>query len=60
MYLQTEEKKKIVIEQHGENKWSSMLEQLHDPEKIMWTYAQIIPNFLNEATRHLQMVYAEP
>ena len=53
MYLQTEEKKKIVIEDHGENKWRSMIEQLNDPDKIMWTYAHILPNFLNEAVKQL-------
>lgn len=49
MYLQTEEKKKTVIENHGEEKWRSMVEQLNDPDKIMWTYAHILPNFLSEA-----------
>lgn len=53
MYLQTEEKKKTVIENHGEAKWSSMVEQLNDPDKIMWTYAQVIPNFLSSAARHI-------
>ena len=46
MYLQTEEKKKTVIENYGEVKWSSMIEQLNDPDKIMHTYAHILPNFL--------------
>ena len=49
MYLQTEEKKKVVIAEHGEAKWSSMIEQLNDPDKIMWTYTHILPNFLNKA-----------
>ncbi|MGQ0738843.1 MAG: type 1 glutamine amidotransferase [Bacteroidota bacterium] len=48
MYLQTEEKKKTVIENHGEDKLHRMLEHLNDPDKIMWTYAHILPNFLNE------------
>ncbi len=51
MYLQTEEKKKTVIENHGEEKWSSMIHHLNDPDKIMWTYAHIIPNFLNIALK---------
>ena len=54
MYLQTEEKKKTVIENHGEEKWSSMVEQLNDPDKIMWTYAHILPNFLSEAVEQLK------
>ena len=54
MYLQTEEKKKIVIEQHGEEKWKSMIEQLNDPDKIMWTYAHVLPNFLTQASNQLK------
>ena len=54
IHLQTESKKKTVIENHGEEKWKSMLEGLRDPEKIMFTYAHIIPNFLNTALQHLQ------
>ncbi len=51
MYLQTEERKKIVIENHGESKWASMVEQLADKEKITYTYNHIIPNFLKMATQ---------
>ena len=46
MYLQTEDKKKAVIDEHGEAKWASMVEHLQDPDKIVWTYNHIIPNFL--------------
>jgi homoserine O-succinyltransferase len=53
MYLQREDKKKTVIDNHGEAKWQSMVEQLQDPEKIMWTYRHVLPNFLNLATREL-------
>jgi len=56
MYLQTEEKKKTVIENHGEAKWSSMIEHLNDPDKIMHTYQHILPNFLKVATHSLQLV----
>lgn len=49
MYLLREDKKKTVIENHGEAKWQSMVEQLQDPEKIMWTYQHVLPNFLNHA-----------
>jgi GMP synthase-like glutamine amidotransferase len=54
MYLQTEEKKKTVIENHGYEKWESMLEHLNDPDKILWTKAQIIPNFLQIALKSFQ------
>ncbi len=50
MYLQREDKKKIVIENHGEEKWKNMIENLNDPAKIMATYLHILPNFLNIAT----------
>jgi GMP synthase-like glutamine amidotransferase len=53
MYLQTEEKKKIVIETHGEEKWSSMIAHLNDPDKIMWTYSHILPNFLDTSVKQL-------
>jgi GMP synthase-like glutamine amidotransferase len=53
MYLQTEEKKKSVIENHGEEKWKSMVEHLGDPEKIMWTYNHILPNFISIALGEL-------
>jgi homoserine O-succinyltransferase/O-acetyltransferase len=49
MYLQREDKKKTVIENHGEDKWKSMIEDLGDETKIMWTYSHILPNFLNQA-----------
>lgn len=56
MYLQREDKKINVIENHGEAKWKSMVEQLQDPEKIMWTYSKILPNFLNHAVEELVSV----
>lgn len=57
MYLQTEEKRKTVIESHGEDKLISMLEHLEDPDKIRWTYAHILPNFLNQSVGQLQEVF---
>lgn len=53
-YLQTEEKRKTVIESHGEDKLRSMLEHLEDPDKIKWTYSHILPNFLNQSIEQLQ------
>ena len=49
LHLQTEERKKVVIENHGEEKWRSMVEQLNDPDKILYTHDHVIPNFLNQA-----------
>jgi GMP synthase-like glutamine amidotransferase len=58
MYLQTEEKRQTVIESHGMDKLNSMLDHLDDPDKIMWTQAQILPNFLNHSVDQLQEVLA--
>lgn len=49
MYLQRDDKKQAVIQEHGEAKWKSMIEQLQDPDKIMYTYSRILPNFLTES-----------
>jgi homoserine O-succinyltransferase len=56
MYLQTEEKKKTVIKNHGVEKWRSMIEQLSDPDKILWTNAHILPNFLQIALNSLYSI----
>lgn len=53
MYLQTDEKKETVIRNYGFEKWKSMIEHLEDPDKIRWTYAHILPNFLNEAVENV-------
>jgi hypothetical protein len=49
LYLLQEDKKNIVTENHGAEKWQSMVDQVQDPEKIMLTYNTILPNFLNQA-----------
>ncbi|MEO6723130.1 MAG: GMP synthase [Ferruginibacter sp.] len=56
LHLQTEEKKKTVIENYGEEKWQSMITHLNDPDKIMLTYSHIIPNFLAIAINSLEPV----
>lgn len=53
MYLLREDKKQTVIETHGFEKWQSMLEHLNDPDKIVFTYSHIVPNFLNMAVEDL-------
>ena len=49
MYLQRADKKELIIQTHGEAKWENMLQHLSDPDKILWTYNCILPNFLNYA-----------
>lgn len=58
MYLKREDKKEGVIKNYGLQKWESMIEQLQDPDKILWTYAHIVPNFLNIALKNLKEVTA--
>ena len=53
IHLHSEEKKQTVIENHGEAKWKSMIEQLNDPDKILWTHDHVLPNFLNIAVEQL-------
>ncbi|WP_018616497.1 type 1 glutamine amidotransferase [Segetibacter koreensis] len=53
LHLLKEDKKKIVIENHGEEKWKSMIEHLNDPDKIVLTYNHVLPNFLNHAVSNL-------
>lgn len=48
-FLRRKDKKKAVIEEHGEEKWKSMLERLNDPDKIKSTYSHILPNFLRQS-----------
>lgn len=49
-YLLTEEKKKLVMDKHGEKKYNQMLQMLNEPEKIKLTYKTIIPGFLRAAS----------
>ena len=57
MYLQRDDKKETVIKSHGFKKWQSMIEHLNDPDKILYTYSQVLPNFLNHAVG--QLAFAE-
>jgi GMP synthase-like glutamine amidotransferase len=52
--LLREDEKRDVIEEHGVDKYNSMLEQLDDPDKITLTQNTIIPNFLDQAVLSLQ------
>jgi hypothetical protein len=53
-YLLSGEKKKMVIENHGMEKWQSMIDQLNDPEKIMLTYSTVLPKFLENCLHNIQ------
>ena len=53
MYLLREDKKQTVIENHGFEKWESMIEQLNDPDKISMTNKHILPNFIRQSIKGL-------
>ncbi|HVS94825.1 MAG TPA: hypothetical protein VHE54_00010 [Puia sp.] len=59
IYLQQEDRRRIVIAEHGEEKWESMIAQLNDPEKITWTYSHVLPNFLDYALRAAPSILAK-
>lgn len=53
MYLLREDKKKVIIDNHGEEKYLDMLDSLDDPERISLTQSVILPNFLAEAISNI-------
>lgn len=55
LHLQTEDRKQVVIENHGYEKWKSMIEHLNDPDKILYTYSHILPNFLRQSVEQLSL-----
>lgn len=56
LYLQQEDKKNNVIQNHGLAKWQRMIDRLNDPDKIAWTQSHVIPNFLKIALKDLKPV----
>ncbi len=54
-HFQSVDKRETVIKNHGKEKLKNMIEHLDDPNKIMWTNINFIPNFLNEAYDHLMV-----
>jgi GMP synthase-like glutamine amidotransferase len=57
-YYLKEEKKKWVIQTHGERKYYEMIDRLDDPDKIMLTESVILPTFLQNAAERLVGVMA--
>lgn len=54
LYLLQEDKKKAIIENHGEEKYFDMLNSVDDPNRITLTQRLILPNFLDEALNALK------
>lgn len=46
-YLQLEEKRNLLIKQHGEQKYYDTLFHLEDPDKLVHTHNTILPKFLD-------------
>lgn len=54
MYLSRADKKNAIVENHGEQKYTDMLQSLDDAQKLKLTQSIVLPNFLNEAVNALQ------
>jgi hypothetical protein len=54
--LLQDEKKAIIIKNHGEDKYLDMLNSLDDLGRITLTQSVILPNFLDQAIHTLQEV----
>jgi len=57
-YLKSEEKKNVVVENYGQEKYDSMITLLADEDKIPTTQKNMIPVFLDEAlSQHFNLVH---
>jgi GMP synthase-like glutamine amidotransferase len=54
-HLLNEEKKKQIVEAHGQEKYNEMLSFLEDTNILEHTQMQIIPSFLNQAINSMQL-----
>lgn len=52
-HFMQEERKKAVVEEHGEPRYHRMIHDLANPDKIRLTFNTVIPNFLNAAVEEL-------
>lgn len=56
LHFQDEKRKKNILEEHGEEKYWGMINDLKDSEKIEKTNNTVLPNFLNFAIANLQVI----
>lgn len=56
LHLQTPERKETVVSNYGFEKWQSMIDHLEDPDKILFTYNRVLPNFLHSAHHAMQLL----
>ncbi len=52
------DRRKAIIDEHGADKYHSMLADLRHPDRIMRTYKKILPQFLKEAIEKTELVLA--
>jgi hypothetical protein len=57
-YFREPERKKVIVDEHGEARYTRMIRDLVNPLKIQRTYETVIPNFLENAVEHLTMLPA--
>lgn len=57
-YFMEEERKKSIVEEHGESRYDRMIRDLANPQKIQRTFETLIPAFLDHAVEELSGVYA--
>lgn len=51
LHFSKPEQRELIIQNHGEAKYYSLLDHLDDPDKIMLTYNLMIPTFLENAVK---------
>ncbi|MEM9850014.1 MAG: GMP synthase, partial [Bacteroidota bacterium] len=52
-HFKTEELKAEIIRKHGEEKYQSLMRDLHMPDRIEHTHNTVIPNFMDNAIKRL-------
>jgi homoserine O-succinyltransferase/O-acetyltransferase len=57
VHLSEAEKRQQVIDNHGEEKYNSMIEHLNDEDKIVLTHDTILPKFLETALREKLLIH---
>lgn len=52
LYFEQPAKQAQIIAEHGQLKYSEMMNSLYDPERLLKTYSSIIPSFLENVYHH--------
>ena len=57
-YFMEPERKKSIVDEHGEARYDRMIRDLANPMKILRTFDTVIPNFIENAVEHLTLLPA--